>query len=66
VPTTIAELRLKAGLTQEAVARTADLGVRHFQRIESGQTRPLLDTARRIAEALGVHIEDIDWGDGHA
>jgi transcriptional regulator with XRE-family HTH domain len=46
--------RLAAGLTQEALAERAGLGVRSIQGLERGENRPQQDTAERLATALGL------------
>jgi len=46
--------RLEAGLTQEALAERAGVSVRNVQNLERGENRPLPDTARRLATALGL------------
>ncbi len=46
--------RLAAGLTQEALAERAGLGVRSIQGLERGQNRPQRDTAERLATALDL------------
>jgi predicted ATPase/transcriptional regulator with XRE-family HTH domain len=46
------EYRLAAGLTQEALAERAGLGVRSIQGLERGENRPAADTLRRLADAL--------------
>ena len=46
--------RLAAGLTQEALAERAGLGVRTLQGLEQGAHRPQGGTARRLAAALGL------------
>jgi non-specific serine/threonine protein kinase len=48
------EHRLAAGLTQEALAERAGLGVRSIQGLERGAHRPLRDTLDRLAVALGL------------
>lgn len=54
------ELRLRRGLTQYQLARI--LGLKHNTMIckyETGQKRPSLQTAQRIALALGATVEEI-------
>jgi transcriptional regulator with XRE-family HTH domain len=54
------DLRIKKGLTQYKLARI--LGFRHntaISRYETGRKRPNLETAQRIALALGVRVEEI-------
>src|SRR6185437_8710427 len=46
--------RLAAGLTQEALAERAGLGVRSIQALERGESRPHRDTARALAAGLGL------------
>ncbi len=62
VPTNVRlrDLRIKKGLTQYKLARI--LGFKHntaISRYETGRKRPNLDTAQRIALALGVKVEEI-------
>jgi non-specific serine/threonine protein kinase len=51
------EQRRAAGLTQEALAERAGLGVRSIQGLERGENRPLRDTRRRLADALALPEE---------
>ena len=54
------DLRIKKGMTQYKLARI--LGFRHntaISRYETGRKRPNLETAQRIALALGVRVEEI-------
>lgn len=54
------ELRIKKGLTQYELARI--LGFKHntaISRYETGRKRPNLETAQRIALALGVKVEEV-------
>ncbi len=48
------DYRLAAGLTQEALAERAGLGVRSIQALERGESRPLRETLRRLADGLGL------------
>ena len=48
------EHRLAAGLTQEALAERAGLGVRSIQHLERGESQPQRDTAQRLATALAL------------
>lgn len=53
-------VRTKKGLTQYQLARI--LGFRHntaISRYETGRKKPNLETAQRIALALGAKVEDI-------
>ncbi len=51
--------RLRRGLSQRLVARRSGLDPGYLSRIEHGKIRPTLETALRIAEALGVPLEEI-------
>ncbi len=50
----VKRLRAKQGLTQEALAELADIGMRFMQRIESGRTNIGLNAIVALAEALEV------------
>lgn len=54
----IRRLRLEKEMTQEEVSGL-ELGVRVYQRIESGKGSPSLKSIFKIADALGVHPKDI-------
>ncbi len=45
--------RLEAVAPQQALAERARVSVRSIQNLEHGDNRPLRDTARRLAAALG-------------
>jgi non-specific serine/threonine protein kinase len=49
--------RLTAGLTQEALAERAGLGVRSIQHLERGESQPQRETAQRLATALALAAE---------
>lgn len=54
------QLRQAAGLTQAELARRATIGQYVISDLETGRTRtPSLDTARKLARALNVKIEDL-------
>ena len=50
----IRESRLKAGLSQEALADAADLDRTFIGMLERGQRQPTLETLFAIANALGI------------
>jgi len=50
------ELRKRAGLTQEALARAIDVGVDAIRKWERGRRTPQLDRAARLAVALGCTL----------
>ena len=59
----IRSLREAAGLTQEALARTAGIGRITLVRLENGRNAPKLGTLESIANALEQPIEDLLTGD---
>jgi transcriptional regulator with XRE-family HTH domain len=50
------ELRTARGLTAEGLARLCGVGVDSLRKYETGARTPLLDTAAKIARALGVSV----------
>lgn len=52
-------LRIDAGLTQEQLAQRIGVKKQNISRYENGRVEPNIRTAKRIAEALGVTLEDI-------
>ena len=48
--------RRAAGLTQEALAARAGVGLRTLQALEAGRQRPQRGTAARLAPALGLYL----------
>ena len=53
-------LRKERGLSQEALARRADIGLRGYGDLELGHaTDPHISTLRGIARALDVSVEDL-------
>lgn len=55
----IRQLREKAGLSQKALAHKAKISQGKVSEYESGKSIPRLDSARRIADALGVSIDEL-------
>ena len=49
--------REKAGLTQEALARAADLSLSSITKLERGGMDPSWSTIQKLARALGVTCE---------
>jgi transcriptional regulator with XRE-family HTH domain len=47
------------GKSQEDVAHPADVSVRHYQKIESGQGDPKISTVLGSADALGVRLQQL-------
>ncbi|TGM96693.1 helix-turn-helix domain-containing protein [Leptospira dzoumogneensis] len=54
----IKQLRLDKKLSQEELTGL-DMGVRVYQRIESGDGSPSLHSLYKIAKALGVHPKEL-------
>lgn len=58
--TKIKKLRERKGLSQEKLARLADVSNNTIVNIESGkQTNPTIETVSKIAKALDVSIEEL-------
>ncbi|MBT2523885.1 helix-turn-helix transcriptional regulator [Streptomyces sp. ISL-99] len=51
--------RLRANLTQEAVAERAGMDRATYNRIEQGHSAALIDTLILIADAIGVPLADL-------
>lgn len=56
------ELREQRGLSREELAVAVETSYPNLLRLESGQSQPRLDLAKRIAEFFGVPVESIEWG----
>lgn len=57
---TVKRLREKAGLSQEKLARLADVSNNTLINIEAGkQDNPTIKTLKKIAKALNAPIEDL-------
>nr|WP_237519135.1 helix-turn-helix transcriptional regulator [Streptomyces sp. SID5910] len=52
-------LRHRAGLTQQALAERAGLDKQAVSLIENGHQSPRLDTAKRLAAALGISLAEL-------
>lgn len=61
-PNNLRELREKANLSQEALARRAGVSVGTIHVVETGVRLPTMTKARKIASALGVKMAAI-WPD---
>ncbi len=56
----IRELRVKKGLSQEKLARLADVALNTVVKIETGESKhPTIQTMFGIAKALGVSLDDL-------
>lgn len=51
--------RERQGKTQREIAQAADLSVRGYQNYELGNRVPSVETAKKIAQALGASIEEL-------
>jgi transcriptional regulator with XRE-family HTH domain len=58
---TIRAMRKMLGLRQLTLASRAGIGDPYLSKIENGLAQPELDTARRIADGLGVALEAITY-----
>ena len=56
----IKKLREKKGLSQEKLARLADVANNTIIKMESGENKnPILETLQKVAKALGVKVDDL-------
>ena len=55
----IRHYRESAGLTQEALARAADIGRVTLVRLEKGEQTPRFKTLKAISRALGIHVAEL-------
>lgn len=56
----ISELRRKKGLSQEKLARLANVSFITVVKIESGESkRPTIQTMAGIAKALGISLDEL-------
>jgi len=56
----IRELRNKKGLSQEKLARLADVSYNTIVKIESGESEnPTIQTMAGIAKALGISLDEL-------
>lgn len=56
------EYRIKKGLTQESVARKADISLRTYQNVEKNNNTMLI-TAKKISKVFGKSIEEVFYYD---
>ena len=55
------ELRIKAVLSQEDLAKKANISAATVNRLEKGKTKPNFITIRKLAEALKVEPGEIEF-----
>jgi transcriptional regulator with XRE-family HTH domain len=54
------KLREQKGLSQDRLAKLADIANNTIIKIEQGENKnPTLDTLKKLAEALGVSVDDL-------
>ena len=54
------QLRKQKGLSQEKLARLADVANNTIIKMESGENKnPTLETLRKVAKAFGVSVDDL-------
>lgn len=58
----IKNLRVSAGMTQEELAQKIGLKKQNISRYENSHCEPNIRTAKKIADALGVTIEEMAVG----
>lgn len=59
------EVRERKLVTQEELAERTGMTRANISRLENGLQRPRISTIRKLAEALGVHPDElVDWGAG--
>ena len=59
-------LRIEQALTQGELADRAGVALNTVARLERNETEPHMSTARKLAQALGVHPRELTKGDAHA
>lgn len=52
-------LRKTKGLKQRELASICDMDTAHLSRIENAHVDPTLSTAKKIADALGLSVEEV-------
>ena len=55
----IRERRIAQGKTQEDIAHTSGLSLRHYQKIEAGLGNPTLQSLILVTDALGCSLGEI-------
>jgi len=52
-------LRIEQALTQEELAAKAGVAANTVARLERNETEPHMSTARKLAQALGIHPREL-------
>lgn len=55
----VKQARIDRGFTQSELASAAAVGANYVPRIERGEMTPSVDSAFRLAQALGVSLDDL-------
>lgn len=58
---TLKELRLKAGLTQEELARQTGVSASTIHFLERGAGQPRLETYRALLRVLGSELDNVEF-----
>jgi transcriptional regulator with XRE-family HTH domain len=58
-PASLAKLRLSRGLSQAQLASAIGTSQPHIAKMEGGSVNLMFDTAGRLADALGVKLDDL-------
>ena len=58
---TVKELREERGLSQMALAVKLGISLSGIQGVEYGWNEPRVKLALKIADALGVRVDEIEW-----
>ena len=59
IATTLKELRAKADLTQEELARRSGVGLRFVREVEQGKATVRLDKVNQVLALFGYHLEAV-------
>ena len=63
-PTTIKQIRLSKGMTQEEFAAFLGTSKQNISRYESGEVSPKITTAAKIAAKLGITLAQLNGDNG--
>ena len=56
---TLKRLRVRKGLSQDALARKADITREYVNKLEAGRYDPTVGVLKRLAKALGVPVTEL-------
>ncbi len=59
IATTLKELRAKAGVTQQELARRSGVGLRFVREVEQGKQTVRLDKVNQVLALFGYHLEAV-------